>query len=308
MDVFADVLRAIRLKGSVYFNACFCSPWGMIIEQEKKASFHLIVEGDAWLTLPETNEQLKLSAGDIVLFPKGSPHSISDKADGKCLEGPKVVEAYQGGKTLFDGDQQAINIICGYVEFDDSLSHPFMDHLPSLIHITPAIRTQFYWLDNIIKQIIAETQHNEPGSEVLIDKYTEVLFIQIIRAYSKQAEHELSYFSALLDKHISHALQLIHSQPEKEWTVDILAAEVGLSRSSFYSKFNDMVGLPPMKYVFKWRMLQARDKLNNTQKPMVTIAEEVGYQSEGAFQKAFKRFFSLTPAAVRKTARDKGLD
>jgi len=300
MDVFAEVLRAIRLKGSVYFNACFCSPWGMAIEQEKKASFHLIVEGDAWLTLAESGEQIKLSAGDIVLFPKGSPHSISDQPDGKCIEGVKVVEAYQTGNSLFDGEQQAINIICGYVEFDDSLSHPFMDHLPALIHITPEIRTQFYWLDNIIQQIIAETQQDEPGSEVLIDKYTEVLFIQILRAYSKQADHQLSYFSALMDKHISQALKLIHSSPERDWTVEILAAEIGLSRSSFYTKFNQLVGVPPMKYVFKWRMMQARDKLENTPKSMVTIAEEVGYQSESAFQKAFKRFYQLTPTAMRK--------
>jgi AraC-like DNA-binding protein len=175
-----------------------------------------------------------------------------------------------------------------------------MDHLPALIHITPEIRTQFHWLDNIIKLIIAETEQDEPGSEVLVDKYTEVLFIQILRAYSKQENHQLSYFSALLDKHISQALKLIHSSPEKDWTVELLAAEVGLSRSSFYTKFNHLVGASPMKYVFKWRMMQARDKLENTPKSMITIAEEVGYQSENAFQKAFKRFYQLTPSALRK--------
>lgn len=300
MDVFAEVLRAIRLNGSVYFNTCFCSPWGMALEQDKKASFHLVVDGEAWLTLANSDEAIKLNAGDIVLFPKGSPHRISDQASGICLDGSDVVKAHQTGNNLFAGDQQSINIICGYVEFDQSLSHPFIDHLPELIHITPKIRTDFYWLDNIIKQIIAETQNDSPGSEVLVDKYTEILFIQIIRAYAQQENHQLGFFAALLDKHVSQALKLIHSNPEKEWTVELLAAEIGVSRSSFYSKFNLLVGLPPMKYVFKWRMMQAREKLQHSQKSMMTIAEEVGYQSESAFQKAFKRFFQFTPGSLRK--------
>jgi len=303
MDVLGDILRIIRLRGSVYFNECFCSPWGMSIELSATAAFHLIVRGEAWLAMSGQRELIKLNAGDIVLFPRGAAHKITEKPDSSCLPGEQVVEAYRKGVPLFGGAGEDFNIVCGYVEFDRSLSHPFLDNLPELIHIEAKLRPKFHWLDSVMQQIVYESEHKNPGSDVLIDRFTEVLFIQVIRSHAEILGLEKSYWSALSDQQLSKALSLIHDNAEREWTVDLLASEVGMSRSAFYSRFNDYIGMPPMKYLFEWRMMQAKLKIESTKKTLSTVAEEVGYQSDSAFQKAFKRFFNFTPASLRR--RDK---
>lgn len=330
MDVLGDILRIVRLKGSVYFNACFCEPWGMAIEESQKASFHLIVKGEAWLTRlpenpnePEKRERIHLKEGDLVLFPTGGAHMISHGPDGKCWPAQQVIDAYQDGLTFFTGKSASetngesieeegktensqidnFNIVCGYVEFDRSLSHPFLDNLPDMIHISAETRARFHWLDSIINHMVFESANKQPGTDVLIDRFTEILFIQVLRSYADLSVAKENYLSALVDHQLSKALSLIHDNPDKDWTVDLLALEVGMSRSSFYNRFNNYIGMPPMKYLFEWRMMQAKEKIEGTQKSLTKVAEEVGYQSDSAFQKAFKRFFNFTPASLRKSKK-----
>ncbi len=300
MDALGDILRVIRLQGSVYFNACFCSSWGLSMERSNQSMFHIIVKGDAWLQMESLEEPMHLQAGDIVFFPKGAAHTIAEQKNADCMSGKQVVEAYSRGETLFDGDQEEFNIVCGYVKYTHYITHPFIENLPQLIHINTEMRTKFVWLDAVIQQIVIESRENCPGSLALIDKFTEILFMQIIRVYAEEMNTQQSYLSALMDKRLSHALALIHSESEKDWTIEQLALEVGMSRSSLYSQFNDTIGVPPMKYLYEWRMLEAKQKIENSNKAIALIAEEVGYQSDSAFQKAFKRFFNFTPASLRK--------
>jgi AraC-like DNA-binding protein len=304
MDVLGDILRIVRLRGSVYFNACFCSPWGMDVDASSKAAFHLVVRGSAWLKLAGQAEHVELKAGDIVLFPSGAEHVIADSPNSECLPGERVVDAYRAGEAPFGGEQEHAKIVCGYVEFDRSQSHPFLDNLPEMIHINVEQRARFQWLDSVIQQIVFESESGNPGADVLIDRFTEVLFIHVIRSYAEMSGVEKSYLSALTDNQLSKALSLIHDRAEKEWTVELLAAEVGMSRSAFYGRFNEYIGMPPMKYLFEWRMMQAKLKIESTQKSLTAVAEEVGYQSDSAFQKAFKRFFNFTPASLRKGSKN----
>lgn len=300
MDALGDILRIIRLKGSVYFNACFCSAWGMEMEQSDHCVFHIIVKGEAWLQMESLDEPKKLTSGDIIFFPKGTPHTISDNINSDCLSAKIVVDAYQQGETLFDGNEDDFNIVCGYVEYENYQTHPFLENLPDYIHINTEMRTKFYWLDSVIKQIVVESKENCPGSNVLIDKFTEIMFIQVIRVYAEESNIQQNYLAALMDKQLSQALSCIHDQPDKDWTIELLATDVGMSRSALYNHFNSYIGMPPMKYLYEWRMLQAKQKLETTKKAMSIVAEEVGYQSDSAFQKAFKRFFKFTPGSLRR--------
>jgi len=300
MDALGDILRIIRLQGSVYFNACFCSSWGLAMEQSNHSMFHTIVRGDAWLQMDSFNEPLHLQAGDIVLFPKGAAHTIAEQKNADCISCTKVVDAYARGETMFDGDQQEFNIVCGYVKYKHYLTHPFIENLPQLIHINTEMRSKFVWLDSVIQQIVIESKESNPGANALIDKFTEILFMQVIRVYAEEMNAQQGYLSALMDKQLSHALALIHGESEKEWTIELLAHEIGMARSSLYSRFNEYIGMPPMKYLYQWRMLQAKQKIENSNKAIALVAEEVGYHSDSAFQKAFKRFFNFTPASLRK--------
>jgi len=243
---------------------------------------------------------IKLGTGDIVLLPTSASHIICDTPDSECGPEKQDIAAYQIGNDIFSNKDRKYNIVCGYVEFDSALSHPFINNLPEFIHIRAENLPRFHWLDSIIKQIIFESEGQKAGSNVLLDRFTEILFIQVIRSYAEMTVNEESYLSALMDKQLSNALSLIHENSAKNWTIEMLATDIGMSRSAFYSRFNDYIGMPPMQYIFEWRMLQAKQKIENTQKSLVVIAEEVGYSSVSAFQKAFKRYFCLTPASLRK--------
>lgn len=300
MDILSNILRVIRLQGSVYFRSCFCSPWGIEISQNPRASFHIIVRGECWLQMEHLSQPTLLSGGDILVLPHGTPHQISDKPDSLCLAGEQVISAYQQGEALFDGNNNNFDIVCGYFEFDQHWSHPFIDALPNVIHMRPEDRYQFGWLDNVLNQIINEAENIQPGSEVLIDRFTEVLFIQVLRAYMLTHNHEQNYLTAISDKFIAGALSLMHNSPEKDWTIELLAREVGMSRSVFANRFNELVGQPPIAYLFAWRMQLAKRQIEQTKAPLADIAELVGYNSDSAFKKAFKRFFAQTPASLRK--------
>lgn len=306
MDVLGDILRIIRLSGSVYFNEAFCAPWGIAIEKNTRSAFHIVLEGEAWLQTASLPAPLKLSAGDILLFLKGARHSISDTPGSECYSGQQVIDAYQNNQPLFDGDDKTFKIVCGYVEFDNSLLHPFLSHLPEFIHINADLKARFYWLDCIIQQVALESEIKRPGSDLLVDKFTEILFIQAIRTYIESKSEEENYLSALMDTQLSKALALIHAQPEKDWSINQLANHIGMSRSAFYVRFNEYIGMPPSTYLYEWRMLLAKQKIESTKKAMALIAEEVGYQSDSAFQKAFKRFFKFTPASLRKKTPEAG--
>jgi AraC-like DNA-binding protein len=300
MDVLSDVLRVIRLQGSVYFRSCFCSPWGMDISQGPRASFHIVVRGQCWLRMEGLEHPLLLSGGDILVLPHGSAHQISHDLDSRCLPGEQVVSAYQRGESLFVGDQENIDIVCGYFEFDQDWPHPLIAALPRTIHLRPEERHKFGWLDNALNQIISEAEGLQPGAEVLIDRFTEVLFIQVLRAHMQLQQGADNYLSALSDKPVAKALSLMHNSPERDWTIEELAREVGMSRSAFANRFHALVRQPPMTYLFAWRMQLAKRQIEQTPTPLADIAEQVGYQSDSAFKKAFKRFFAQTPASLRK--------
>lgn len=303
MDVLSDILRVIRLQGSVYFRSCFCSPWGMEISQSPRASFHIVVRGQCWLRMAGLEQPMLLSGGDILVLPHGTAHQISAEPDSRCLPGEEVVAAYQRGEALFVGDQENFDIVCGYFEFDQQWSHPLISALPKLIHLRPEERHQFGWLDNALHQVISEAEGRQPGAEVLIDRFTEVLFIQVLRAHMKLQQGAGNYLTALSDKPVAKALSLMHSAPENDWTIEALAREIGMSRSAFANRFHELVRQPPMTYLFAWRMQLARRQIEQTTLSLADIAEQVGYQSDSAFKKAFKRFFEQTPASLRKKSK-----
>jgi AraC-like DNA-binding protein len=301
MDALSDILRLIRLQSTVYFRSDFHSPWGMNMDASSVAQFHIVVRGFCYLNFEESATPVLLSTGDIVLFPHGTAHWLADDPANKKIPGHKVLESIKNNQPVFKGDRVSTTLVCGHFEFDRDLEHPFFEALPQVIHISGMANTEVNWIESVTGIILKEVNSTYPGSDVVVDRLAEVLFIQVLRYYMRQQNVTKGFFAALLDRQINIALKLIHSNPEISWTLETIAKEIGMSRSAFAARFKFLVGETPLEYITKWRMTRARELLKNPQKPLIVIAEQVGYTSEAAFNRAFKRIFKHNPGFMRRT-------
>lgn len=303
MDALADVLKTIRLNAQTYFCSDFVSPWGMEIAHSPEGLFHVAVKGQCWLMLPQAEHPLLLEEGDIVAFPTGGAHSICDAKDSPRLPGHHVVENILDGNNLFNPEHHAATshtLLCGSFSYDSSVKHPFLIDLPCFIHIKAKENQSMDWLTSLVDVLANETRVSSPGSTLMVDRLTEILFIQLIRAYIKQSPQNLNYMAALADPQIGSALNLIHAETQAYWTVERLGNAVALSRTAFTEKFSKLVGMAPKTYLLNGRMRKAKALLENSELSMYDIAERTGYSSEAAFSKAFKLFFNKTPGQARR--------
>jgi len=298
MDVLTDILRTVQLKSAVYFQKDFCGNWGMDVAQGPFAQFHLVLDGECSLEVEE--QTIRLQKGDIVVFPTGTPHLLQSETGISCQSGMKVVQTIMQGAPIFDKGAVSTRLVCGHFELDQLDRHPFFQSLPSVIHL-PENDLHQTQLEPIVSVILAETAAPQHGSSLVVNRLAEVLLIHIFRSYLQQATAVQGYLGALTDRPVYQALQLIHQTPEKPWTLAQLAQQAGVSRTSLATRFKSLVGLPPMSYMTEWRMIKAREKLSNGSTPIGIVAEEVGYRSEAAFNRVFKRTFQQTPGAFRRT-------
>ncbi len=306
-DALADVLKTIRLKGHSYFCSDFVSPWGMDIEHTQQGLFHVIVQGRCWMQHDQTDHLLHLEQGDIVAFPTGCSHWIGSHAKSSRLPAADVVQKIQAGQNPFspqDKSQTTHTLLCGAFDYDFSIKHPFLKDLPCFIHIQAAETPDLAWLRSMMMVLANESQTLSPGSSVMVDRLTEILFIQLMRFYMQSSHGDMGYITALADPQIGTALNLIHGDKEAYWSVERLGHEVALSRTAFTEKFSAMVGMPPKSYLLNWRMQKAKCLLETEEATMFEIAESAGYSSEAAFSKAFKQHFLMTPGQVRRNSKE----
>lgn len=306
-DALSDILQSVRLKGGVYFRCEFSAPWGMDIKPTPVAEFHVVVRGNCWLRMPEQKDSIPLHSGDLVVFPHGHAHCLTDSPDSEALPAEQILEGQNlehFGPVVYGGDGSRVEILCGYFQFDRESRHPLVAALPPLIHLRGTDGHEFAWLQTTLKFMIQETKVANPGVEAVVSRLAEVLFIQVVRAYIRQSATSPKMLAALADRQIASALAQLHRAPERQWTVALLADRAGMSRSAFAARFNDLVGLTPMRYLSFWRMQKARELLAESRLSTAAIAERVGYQSEAAFSKAFKKTSGIGPGAFRRRISD----
>lgn len=275
----------------------------MEIRPTPVAEFHVIVRGNCWLRLPGRSDPIPLQGGDLVAFPHGDAHSLVDAPEGVALPAEQIVQGQNldhYGPVTYGGGGLPASILCGYFRFDRDSPHPLVAALPSLIHIRGTDSHDFAWLQTALNFMIHETRAARPGAEAVVDRLAEVLFIQMVRAYIEQSKAPAGMLAAIADKQIGGALQLMHQAPQHAWMLASLARRVGISRSAFAARFNQLVGQPPMHYLTFWRMQKARELLTETRLSTAAIAERVGYRSEAAFGKAFKKVVGTGPGAYRR--------
>lgn len=247
-----------------------------------------------------------LGSGDLVVLPRGDAHSLIDSPGSTARPAERIVRGQNldnYGPVTYGGAGLPAEVLCGYFEFDQSRPHPIVAGLPALVHIRNTDRDDIGWLQAALNFMIHETKAAKPGAELVVSRLAEVLFVQVIRAYLQQAEAPPGIWAAIADKRIGAALQLMHQAPQKGWTLETLARQVGLSRSAFAAQFSELVGNTPLRYLTALRMQRAQELLKDPGLSTAAVAAEVGYQSEAAFGKAFKKYVGKGPGSYRRRSR-----
>jgi AraC-like DNA-binding protein len=303
MDVLTDVLNALELRGWISARRELTPPWRYDFAASQDMIFHLLGSGSGYLSFAgDPTPPLRVEDGAVLLFPFGHAHSICDELTSPLKQVLHVdydeQREYQGFASA--SDQSKMSVLCGAFHLEHPGAFPLLHSLPKVIHIPAEQGRMVEGFSEIVHLIAREATTPHLGSQVMLRRLTELLFIHVIRAWvEQQSASSRGWVAALRDPSISTALGLIHQSPEQRWTVEELAEAVALSRSVFSARFTHLVGEPPITYLTRWRMSRATRLLKDNVE-VGKIAELLGYESAVAFHKAFKREVGVTPARYRK--------
>jgi AraC family transcriptional regulator, alkane utilization regulator len=321
MDALSEVLGAVRLTGAVFLELELRAQWSFLTAPARKIAdvlmpeadhvipFHLVTEGACYARLLD-GDPVELRAGDLILFPASDRHVLSAANEAALRLAPFEMAGDSLGGFLKRGriaahkqgsSGDATRIVCGYLACDARLAEPILLGLPRMLKVSMRDGGTAAWVQSSIKFSVAESASSRPGSAVVLARLSEVLFAEAIRSYMDALPpSESGWLAGLRDRYVGRALALLHERPAHRWTVDQLAKKVGLSRSALAERFNQLIGAPPMQYLARWRTSLAARALRETKASITRVAEDVGYESEAAFNRAFKREFGLPPAAWRR--------
>lgn len=298
MDLVDNLMQAFRLETRLFYQGKLCGGGWVVDEQygHGRASFHLLVSGEAWLHMPALPAPRRLSAGDLVVFPtdaqhalRPAPHAGTDWDDGR-------------ERALGDDSEPGTGLLCGNFGFADTGNARLLAALPDHV-VVPGLHAGA--ARGLVDALFAEARRGEsPGAGqagvAVIERIADALFLVVLREHLAEASPS-GLFAALRDPGLARALTAIHEHPARPWSVEDLARLAGLSRSAFAARFTSLVGEPPLGYLTRWRMQLARRWLREGE-PVAATAGRCGYDSEASFAKAFKRIHGMGPGAVRRQA------
>jgi AraC-like DNA-binding protein len=318
VDVLSDVLRAVRLTGALYFDVNARAPWiaetppisticGKVMPDfEHVISFHIMLDGECWAQLAdESQAPIKLSAGDAVLFAAGDPHFMTTERGKRSTPNMDIYYRPKDRPLPFvlrelGGMGQSSRFVCGYLGSDARPFNPVISALPRMLHVRgSSVSGQL--THDLIRVALKESETPSAGGETILSKLSELMFLHAVRQYIDSLPSESTgWLAALRDPSVGAALRLMHGRPGDQWTLDSLAREVGLSRSAFAERFARVMGSPAMHYLSSWRLQLAANLLERQRLSIAQAAAEVGYESEAAFNRAFKKQVGLPPGAWRR--------
>ena len=300
-DVLTSVLNALQFKGKVFCYSKFTAPWAIRMQRKKYAHFHVFERGQGWVELEDSGAETLAASGDLVILPRGGAHILKDSRETKPVDVDRLLECRDDHILRYGGDGSETTTVCGAFSFENQFGNPILSLLPELIHVTHDQMKTTDWLEPMLRLLAQEVQYPREGSDSIIGHLTAIIFVQAVRAWMEtQPQGQGGWLGALRDRQISGALNLIHHKPQAPWTITKLAAEVGMSRSPFATKFSSLVGEPPLAYLTKWRMNLAAGYLQDNQLQIREIAQRVGYESQASFSNAFKRHFAVSPREFRE--------
>ncbi|HEY6132888.1 MAG TPA: AraC family transcriptional regulator [Rubrivivax sp.] len=314
MDALSQTLRVVRLVGAIFINAKFTAPWcyqspaadtaAPLLEPgaERVVIFHLVTEGECCVEMGE-GPPVRLIAGDAVLFPQGDAHRMASQPGLQPAAGGRLsdVLSRRPRQLSYGGGGATTRLVCGYLACDARLARLLLAGLPPLVRVNVRGSNAGAWLEASVRYALAEARSPRPGGAAVLAKLSEVLFIEVLRLYmNEQGEGHTGWLAGVGDRIVGAALNALHKDPARAWTLEELAREAGTSRSVLAERFQQLVGSSPMQYLTQWRMLLAANMLSRSNAPLARIAENVGYQTDTAFSRAFRREYGSPPAAWRR--------
>ena len=321
MDVLSEVLKVVKLEGAIYYNGEFTAPWSFRAPPSSVLTphfapggghviiYHLLTEGQGYAGL-EHGGRIPLTAGDIVIFPHGDSHIIGNGARVEPVDQERELHRIftQGLKLARGGGGgQVTRFVCGYMACDPQLSRVFLAGLPAILKVNVRDGEAGGWLEISSRFSVGEANASRAGGEAVMAKLAEVLFVETLRRYiSELPPAQTGWLAGARDPEIGKALALLHRHPAQPWTIAGLAREVGLSRSVLAARFRQYLGEPPMSYLTRWRLQLGAQMLKSSSRSVAETAAEVGYESEAAFNRAFKREWRVPPARFRSESRAGG--
>jgi AraC-like DNA-binding protein len=320
MDVVSDVLRGVRLKGAVFFdNVAFGGDWAVVTpllaevahimpRHEHLIAFHVVTEGSCWIELVDDSvPPIRMNGGDVVVLPRGAEHVMTSKLGVRKQPDYPAFDIPPGRDfplhSIYNeerGGTVDCHFICGVFGCDSSPFNPLLDSLPGMFaaQTSPANRAL---LSHLAKAGIEESEKIRSGGDAMLGKVAELIFVEGVRQYiEERAATSHSWLSAVKDRHIGRALQLIHDRPTADWTLEAVSQAIGLSRSVFAERFSLVVGVPFAQYLARWRLQLAARLLETPEASIAQASADVGYESEAAFRRAFKKHVGTSPGAWRK--------
>jgi AraC-like DNA-binding protein len=315
MDAFSEILSGVKLTGAVFFTAEFSAPWGFSTPASRVVAakiapgsahlvlYHLLIEGRAVIEMDD-GASIPLTPGDVVIFPHGDPHHMSS---GKGATRPfpnyginAKIKARDLSPLRAGGGGELSRFVCGYMTCDPYLSRPILDGLPPAFKINVRTDPSGHWLESSILHLVEESVSGRVGSEAMLAKLSEALFVDTLRRFvDGLPERQKGWLAGARDPVVGRSLGLLHSRAAHPWTIADLADEVGISRSALVERFTRYLSEPPMTYLTRWRLQLAARSLKRTSRGVADIATDIGYESEAAFSRAFKREFGLPPGRYR---------
>ena len=320
MDALSEVLKVLHLTSGVFLEVEFTAPWCVDSAPSNKAMenilpyaehvviYHLLTEGHCRVRLPGSREVVELGPGDLIMFPHGDAHQMGSDIHLAPVAVADLVEPSPDGGLMrirHGGGGDRTRFVCGFLACEKRLCKPLLDALPRLVRVPLGEDANTRWLIGALLHGAGETHAPRPGGEAIMGRLSELVFVESLRQYIRSLpEHELGWLAGLRDPIVGQALARLHNDPARRWDVETLARESGLSRSALADRFVALIGEPPMQYLTRWRLALASRALANRNDGVARIAADVGYDSEAAFNRAFKREFGMPPAAWRRALRN----
>ncbi|MDE2295440.1 MAG: AraC family transcriptional regulator [Gammaproteobacteria bacterium] len=323
-DALSDLLRTVRLTGATFFEVAATEPW--VAEQppaelilprilpggERLISYHVVTQGRCFATVIG-GEPITLEAGDIIVITRGDPHVMSSRPGMRAnpVAGDASVVPVDGtfpfSVRYGDEGPVAARLVCGFLACDARPFNPLLDNLPAVMKVRASSDAAGGWLAQFVRVAVAESTEKRAGTESVLAKLSELMFIEVVRRHMESMPADRAgWLAGLRDPFVGRALSLMHGSPAHDWTIDELGRKVGLSRSVLAERFTDLLGMPPMRYLARWRMQIAASVLSDASSNIAAIAEQVGYESDAAFSRAFKKLVGVPPSEWRRRPTSTG--